>query len=268
MAEFDPDAFIKKGESFDPDKFISGKKDSNDSAALGPPLDPIEQGVRGLATGVETAVDTAAGYIPGSRAHRDPKLVQETLAKRPPPSSGIEKAGVFGGEMLPSFMIPYTGLGKVAARAVGLGMPRVATMVGAATEGGVQGGLGGLTIPGDRSRNADIGTGTGAALRGGGAAAQIAIDAIPPRLKNTLAALAAVAAASKMGMPPWYAFIPHGWSSQQGQYIGSFFRQLYDANLARLADLAGKGVRQGTREINPAAAGAFTAETMKQGSGQ
>lgn len=213
--------------------------------------------VRGFASGVETTIDKLAPRF----LQHDPKLTEKVLAGRTPPKDDIEGAANLAGEIAPSVLIPETGASATVGRAISLAYPRLATLAGAAAEGGVQGGLGGLMMSGDRSRNADVGTATGAALRGGGAAAQIALDAIPSKYKNLAAALAAGAAATKMGLPWWAVLMPHYWGQQGFQ---SMFRELYDANLGRLADLAGRGIRTGTREINPAVAGAMTAKGTSQ----
>lgn len=156
---------------------------------------------RGFATGVETTVDKLAEHLPFSH---DPKLTEETLAKRPKPTDPIEKGTNFLGEIAPSFAIPTTGLGGVAAQALGR-WPTVARITGQAAEGGVQGGLGGMMLPeGDRARNTDTGTAAGMAARGGTAALDVAWNAIPPAYRhaaNAIAAGFATKAMEHMGMP-------------------------------------------------------------------
>ena len=199
---------------------------------------------RGFATGVETTVDSLAKHLPFS----DPKLIEETLAKRPKPTDPVEKAANVAGEIAPSFAIPTTGLGGVATQALGR-WPTIARIAGATAEGGVQGGLGGMMLPeGDRASNTDIGTAAGMAARGGTAALDVAWNAIRPAYRhaaNAIAAGFATKAMEHMGMPnDWLVRAP-------------VFFTLWRASLL---DLANKWAGRAGKQAGPI--GATAAEGM------
>lgn len=206
--------------------------------------------LRGVASGVESTVDEIGMRLPSFlQGANKPEEVRKELNKRPKPK-GVEAGGEFVGEILPTLAVPELGAGRAAGVLMSRA-PRTAQVLGSALEGGVRGGIGGAMMPGgDTTENMDVGTAAGAGVRGLGTAAQIGIGALPLKLKNTLSAIAAVAAANKMGMPWWAAFMHPDWGQK------SLFGQLYNSNLA---DLAAKYFR-GTTRLNPATVGGIAAE--------
>lgn len=222
---------------------------------------------RGVATGAENVVDTIGMHLPGFlQGANKPEEVQKALRERAPPKDEWESLGVGGGEIATSAALtPGLGIAAPVVRGLryarGLRGPQLGQFVspkgwksaleriaGSGTEGAARGGIAGAMITGDdATENAEIGAGVGGGIRGLGAIGQSSVMALPPKIKNTASALAAVAAASKLGMPWWAALMhPGGW------HTNSMFQQLYDANLA---DLAAKYFRGVTR-TNPAVLGA------------
>lgn len=227
---------------------------------------------RGVATGVESTVDELGSRIPGFIGPHDPELVKKTLKEREAPKDFPEKAGSAIGEVLPTFALPGFGLDALAVRGLRLArglrgaqltqFPKtkglasaLERIAGSTIEGGARGAAGGALIPGDdTAENAAIGAGIGIAGQGAGTIAQSAMIALPPKIKNTLSAIAAMAAANKVGIPWWTAFMHPNWQQ------GSIFQQLYNANLA---DLAAKYFRKATN-VNPAVAGASGVELKER----
>lgn len=233
---------------------------------IDPPSDPgflpsVGRDVRGFATGVETTVDKLGSSLPGFLGAHDPKLVEQTLTRRPQPQTSGEKFFNAVGEVAPSFAIPSLGLEGLASRAVGAGIrymptwmlgavPAIEKISGAVLEGGTRGALGGAMTPGDRLSNAEMGAIAGAGLRGAGAAVTSAWNAIPPTMQyyaNGVAAAAAVKTLEHLGMPnDWLVRAP-------------VFFALWRANIMDYASkITGKVSR-----APPGAVGAGVAEVFK-----
>lgn len=210
--------------------------------------------VRGLGTGAMSDIEQIDPFI---------KPEEKVLTKHPPKDLS-ESIGVAGGQILPVFALPELGMGRAVAsglKAAGA-WSKAIPIAESVAEGGAQGALGGAMIPSDdRSGSAATGALAGAGLRGAGTGIRTAVDAIPLHIKNTLSALAAAAAASKLGLPWWATMFGHGgWNPTTQQYTGSIYNQMYNAGLA---DLAAKYFEKMTR-ANPAAVGAGTAEIREK----
>lgn len=218
--------------------------------------------LRGVGTGFASDLEQIDPFI---------KPEERALTKHPPKDLA-ESIGVAGGQILPVFALPELGVGRAIGGALRAGqaafMPssmavaRSIPIAESLAEGGAQGALGGAMIPGDdHSGNAAAGALAGAGLRGAGKLTRAVIDAIPLHIKNTLSALAAAAAASKLGMPWWATMLGHGgWNPAAQQYTGSLYNQMYNAGLA---DLAAKYFEKVTR-AKPAAVGGTAAEIKEK----
>lgn len=230
---------------------------------------------RGVATGVESAADyTASGFHLPFLGPHDPELTRKALEESETPSLDPVENFTHGvGEVGSTFLVPGLGADAATIRALrfarGLRGPQLTQfarqkgfksalerLAGGAAEGGARGAIGGAMVPDEETgTDAAIGGGLGAAVRGAGDISHSAVMALPPKVKNTIGAVAAMATANKLGMPWWVAFM-HPGSWQQG----SVFEQLYNANLA---DLAAKYFRSLTRP-NPAVLGASGVKLKQQ----
>lgn len=255
-------------------RFNPEKPPSDDEwAKFNPPSSPdpgwmpaIGRTARGMATGVESTVDYMGAGLPGFLGPHDPELARKTREGIPEPKDAFESFGHGLGEMIPTLAVPELGADAAAIRALrfarGLRGPQLTQfarqkgftsalerLAGGATEGGARGAIGGTMVPDEETgTDAAIGGGAGAAVRGMGDIAQSSVMALPPKVKNTIGAVAAMATANKLGMPWWVAFMhPGAWQE------GSVFQQLYNTNLL---DLASKYLRSATRRPNPAFVGA------------
>lgn len=214
--------------------------------------------LRGVGTGAASVLEQVDPYLPTG-----PYIKPEEKALiRHPPKDTAESIGVAGGQITPSFLLPELGAGRAIGSALRAGQAtflpssmaaaRSIPIAESLAEGGAQGAAGGAMIPSDdRSGNAMTGTAAGAGLRGTGKLGRTAIDAIPMEMKNSLSALAAMLAATKMGVPWWAMWNP---------YAGSFLQRVYGSNLA---DLAAKYFEKVSR-ANPAAVGATTGEIKEK----
>jgi hypothetical protein len=194
MAEFDPDAFIKK--------YGDDQDQPSEKPVTGSPIAQTVVGAgRGFVKGLEEATDAAASYRPGSYtyAHGVPKI--------PPSQSGAEAVGRFGGNIAPSLLIGPTGIGAAAEglAARGLfrggiaGLPN-ALRAGRLAKAGTEGALGGATAPRDEdSHNIAVGAAAGTGLQ----VTKELIAATPPRYRvlfSLLPGALAVEVLHKMGM--------------------------------------------------------------------
>lgn len=263
MAEFDPKAYIKSG--FDPAKY--DPPDPGFWPAAG-------RAARGFTTGVESTVDYMGSGLPGFLGPHDPELAKKTRESIPEPKGNLEGFTHALGEMAPTLAVPELGADAAVIRGLrfarGLRGPQLTQfarqkgfasalerLAGGAAEGGAQGAIGGAMVPDkETGEDAAIGGGAGAAVRGAGDIFHSSVMALPPKVRNTLGAVAAMATANKLGLPWWVALM-HPGSWQQG----TVFQQLRDANLA---DLAAKYFRNITRRPKPSFVGASGVKLKQQ----
>lgn len=241
---------------------------------------------RGAAKEAETIVDEFGMSLPSfmQGANINPerrKLNEEMLKDRPPPLDFPERAGGYATD-LGAIFAPVPGLGKATGleklisnairnyqayyRPTSIGLakaiPAIEKIGGGIAEGGVRGAAGGAILPGEKTGDAEAGALAGAGVKGGSAAVSAGLKAIPPGIKNTVSALAAMAAAERLtGLPYWAGFLGGGrWDPQTGQHMGNIFNQLYHANLADLA----ASYFEKTGSAAPQAVGAAAARIRKQ----
>jgi hypothetical protein len=173
MAEFDPDAFLKKYGDLSTD----------------PPAYPYEAWDKfgtGVGRGFAGTAAAVLPYLPTSPIM--PKEYDPLKGMREygegGATEGPEAAGKIAGEIAPTLLVPETGIGSLAARGLLRGgmvaAPRVALGAGRVAEAGAQGAVGGIMAPGqDKTSNAA----TGAAAGGAVGAGEEVVRMIPPKYR-------------------------------------------------------------------------------------